>query len=660
MDMERRRARGKVEQKKINTHIQIGVGFLWLALLVIFFRYGWLQFVQGDEMENRVRQQTGEEQVMPTPRGQILDRNGREMAISLIMKSLFVDPNNVPDANDVAAKLAPLIGMTEKQILDDIAQGGGFVWVKHYLSTDEVAAVKKLIRDEDYNCLGFVDELKRSYPNDMLAANVLGFVGTDDVGLDGIEQAYDKQIKGSREEAFIQTDNYHGFPILGSIFTKRRYDGDQCKTIQLTIDNTMQFIVEQALNEAMIDTNPASITAVVMDPKTGEVLAMASRPSYDPNNFEKYSPEIWKNRAVSVIYEPGSTFKSIVAAAALQEQVVTPNQVFHDPGYVMVSERRIQNWNGESFGTVTFTDIVKHSLNTGFAQVGLDLGGEKLTEYAKRFGFGEPTGIELPGEESGILFDPSEMRDSDMATMAIGQSIAVTPIQLVTAMSAIANDGVLMKPHIVKTVYNADGSVFEEIKPNQVRRAIESVTDKTLIGLLEQVVATGGGAKAQVKGYRIAGKTGTAQKARLDGAGYMDGRYIASFCGFAPVEDPQLCLLVVIDDPSGIYYGGQIAAPVASRIFSQLLRHLRIEPSSDPFQGREEEKVKSDGSQSAESQRVVVPEVIGMDAAEATLTLDAGGLKIRPDGHGIAKSQNIEPNTVVARGSEVVVHFEPQ
>lgn len=660
MDMERRRELGKAEQKKVSAHIGIGAFILWLGLFVITVRYGWLQLVQGDAMETRIRMESGEELVNPTPRGPILDRNGRELAVSLMLKSLFVDPNNVQNPQELASKLAPLINLPEQKILDAVAQGGGFVWVKHYLSTDEVQAVKKLIRDEGYNCLGFNDELKRSYPNNLLAANVLGFVGTDDVGLDGIEQAFDKLIKGSREETFVQTDNYHGFPILSSIFSKRRYEGDQCKTIQLTIDSTAQFIVEQALDEAMLETSPESVTAIVMRPKTGEILAMASRPSYDPNKFDEYPAEVWKNRAVSVIYEPGSTFKSIVAAAALQEKIVTPNQVFHDPGYVMVSERRIQNWNGESFGMVTFTDIVKHSLNTGFAQVGLDLGSNKLTEYAKLFGFGEPTGIELPGEESGILFDPDDMRDSDMATMAIGQSIAVTPLQLVTAMSAIANDGILMKPHIVKSVYNADGSVYSETKPQQVRRAIESVTDKTLVGLLEQVVATGGGAKAQVKGYRIAGKTGTAEKARHDGAGYMDGHYIASFCGFAPVEDPEICLLVVIDDPLGIYYGGQIAAPVASRIFSQLLRHLQIEPSSDPFQGSEKDNVKSDGSQSAEMQRVVVPEVSGLDAAEASLQLEAAGLKMRADGHGIAVGQDVEPNTVVPRGSVVVVKFEPK
>jgi stage V sporulation protein D (sporulation-specific penicillin-binding protein) len=404
-----------------------------------------------------------------------------------------------------------------------------------------------------------------------------------------------------------------------------------------------------------------------MNPKTGEVLAMATRPSYNPNKFWDYQPEAWKNKAVSFIYEPGSTFKAVVAAAALQEKTVTPNQVFVDPGYVMVSGRRIQNWSGTSFGTVTFTDVVKQSLNTGFAQVGLRLGAGNLIKYAKAFGFGVPTGIDLPAEEGGILFNPEDMRDSDIATMSIGQSIAVTPLQLVTAMSAIANDGVLLKPHIIKSVRNADGSTYEERDTTEVRRTIDSATDKTLVGLLEQVVASGGGSKAAVKGYRIGGKTGTAQKIREDGSGYMEGRYIASFCGFAPVEDPQLTVLVMIDDPgTGNYYGGQIAAPVASRIFAQLFRYLHIEPSSDPFAGMapsksSQPKAKTDTTYTGEipDGKVVVPSFAGKSLREAARLAADRGLSFESDGSGYAAGQSIPLNTLVDKGSSITVYFKP-
>ncbi|MBQ2087518.1 MAG: peptidoglycan glycosyltransferase, partial [Selenomonas sp.] len=581
----------KLEQHNVQQRVAFLAAIMLGCVILLIFRYGWLQLVQGNSLGERMKAQVGQDYAIQSPRGAILDRNGRELAVSTMTKSLYIDPSHVENPQEVAANLAPLIGKSEQDILDDIAVGGGFVWVKRRMEQAEYEAVRQLIREKNYvSCLNFRDEAKRYYPNDVLAANVIGFVGTDDKGLDGVEQALDKMLKGEVKETYLTTDRQDR-PILDSIFSsRRRYAGDACKTIELTIDSSIQFIVEQELDRAIAENNPKAVTCVVMDPKTGEVLAMASRPSYNPNRFWDYNPEIWKNRAVSFIYEPGSTFKSVVAGAALQEKVVTPNQVFVDPGYVMVSGRRIQNWNGESFGTVTFTDVVKQSLNTGFAQVGLRLGADRLMSYAKNFGFGEPTGIDLPGEESGILFNPEDMRESDMATSAIGQSIAVTPLQLVTAMSAIANDGVLLKPHIVKSIRNADGSMYEERGKKEVRRVIDSATDKTLMGLLEQVVASGGGSKAAVRGYRIAGKTGTAQKIREDGSGYMDGRYIASFCGFAPVEDPKLTVLVMIDDPgTGNFYGGQIAAPVAGRIFAQLMRYMHIEPSSDPFAGMEAE-----------------------------------------------------------------------
>ena len=333
----------------------------------------------------------------------------------------------------------------------------------------------------------------------------------------------------------------------------------------------------------------------------------------------------------------------------------------------MVSGRRIQNWNGASFGTVTFTDVVKQSLNTGFAQVGLRLGAENLMKYAKLFGFGEPTGIGLPGEESGILFDPKDMRASDIATTAIGQSIAVTPLQLVRAMAAIANDGVVLKPHIVKSIKNADGSTYMETQREEVGRALESATDKTLVGLLEQVVASGGGKKAAVKGYRIAGKTGTAQKIRPDGTGYMEGRYIASFCGFAPVEDPQVVVLVLIDDPgTGNFYGGQIAAPVAQRIFAQLLRYLKVEPSTDPFADMEKKERKKPRPAPAAGYEgevptgmIVMPDFSGLSIRAAAARAAQAGLQFESRGSGQATGQSVPANTLVEQGTRVIVNFSP-
>lgn len=663
--------------KNIRSTLQGRIGYVALVmigvLVILVFRYAYLQIVQGDALAQRMRDQSGYEFRIQSLRGAILDRSGKELAVSSMTKSLFVDPNHVYDTHtpeEIASDIAPLIGLTEQDILDDIARGGGFVWVKRRLEHTEYEAVRAVIREKGYSdCLGFQNEAKRYYPNDALAANVIGFVGTDDEGLDGVEQALDPLLKGEVREERLTVDGQRR-PILDSIFAGRRvYGSDYCKTVSLTIDSTIQFMVEQELDRAMAENNPDSITAIVMDPKTGEILAMASRPSYNPNRFWEYPQENWKNRAVSFIYEPGSTFKAVVAGAALQEGIVTPNQVFFDPGYVMVSGRRIQNWSNESYGAVTFTDIVKKSLNTGFAQVGLSLGAEKMMHYTRVFGFGERTGIDLPGEEEGILFNADDMRDSDIATTAIGQSIAVTPLQLVTAMAAIANGGTLMHPYIVREIRNPDGSIYEERAPREIRRVLEPTVDRTLIGLLEQVVASGGGKKAGVKGYRIAGKTGTAQKIRRETAGYLEGRYIASFCGFAPVEDPIFTVLVMIDDPRGVdFYGGQIAAPVASRIFTQLLRYAHVEPSSNTFaeitgeteKGRsDDEEKRMEAAATPPEGKAVVPDFTGLSLREAARLAELRGLTFESEGTGAAVSQSLSVNDIVDQGERVKVYFHP-
>ena len=672
--------------------IQRRITKLVLALLglmsVVVLRYAWLQLVQGSELAERMRYQVGHDYSVQSPRGTIVDRNGRELAVSTMTKSLFVDPNHVENPQELAKDLSPLIDKSEADILEDIAVGGGFSWVKRRLEQAEYEAVRALIRKKGYAvCLGFRDEAKRYYPNDVLAANVLGFVGTDDKGLDGIEQALDKYIKGEVTESFIYADMQER-PILESIFTPHGYQGDRCKTIQLTIDSAIQFIVEQELDKAMAENDPVAITCIVMDPRTGEVLAMANRPSYNPNRFWDYDQEVWKNKSVSYLYEPGSTFKAVVAGALLQEGIVAPNQVFVDPGYVIFSGKKIQNWNGASFGTVTFADVVKQSLNTGFAIFGYDLGANKLIDYARLFGFGELTGIELPGEEAGILYEPQDMVDSDIATMSIGQSIAVTPLQLITAFCAIANDGILLKPHIVKSIKNANGSTYAETHVEEVRRTIDSATDKTLVGLLEQVVAAGGGRKATVRGYRVAGKTGTAQKVSEYGTGYSEGKYIASFCGFAPVENPQIALLVMIDEPYGTFYGGQIAAPVAGRIFSQVFRYMRIEPSDAPLgldadeisdevgtgdasiqgmpQRREpapkeiEPKVETPKQEEQLDPNLArVPSFQGKSIREAARLANEAGLAFEADGSGFAVDQSIAAGEIVDKGTAVKVHFSP-
>lgn len=635
---------------------------LILTGVALSARMAWVQLVQGKELTAKAQLQLQEKKPLQSPRGTIYDRNARELAVSSLTKSLYAHPRQLsPDAGTVAAGLAPLLGMKPGALAEQLRSDAGFVWIKRTMDKEEADKVTAYIKAQQFKGFGFIEESKRYYPNDRLAAHVLGFVGTDDAGLDGIEMILDKTIKGELSQQTVETDSY-GIPIFKSIFTfASRKEG---KSVTLTLDSTMQFIVEESLEQAMQRTKAKGATAIVMNPKTGEILAMANRPSYNPNLFYRYGPAEWKNRAVSNIYEPGSTFKAIVAAAALQEGVVKPLDRFQDNGYVEVSGRRIKNWDGGSYGNISFLDIIKNSINTGFVQVGARVGAARLNEYARAFGFGKATDIELPGEEDGLLFETQAMRESDLATMSIGQSIAVTPLQLLTAISAIANDGVLVKPYIVKEIRNADGTVDRSGETRQIRQAISPETARTLIGMLEKVVSEGGAKKAAVSGYRFAGKTGTAERLK-SGGGYEEGRYIASFVGFGPVEDVQLAALIVIDDPSGIYYGGEVAAPVFSDIMTKILRYLNVKPAAGsdwtpPAKGPERVPAAPANATAVPAGKVLVPPVAGKSIRETAELLSKAGLACNPVGTGIAVRQSIAPNTIVSSGTEVTVWFEPK
>ncbi|GMA99864.1 penicillin-binding transpeptidase domain-containing protein [Pelosinus sp. IPA-1] len=630
-------------------------------VLILLGRIGWLQFVNGERMTAKMAMQVKESKVLQSPRGTIYDRNGRELAISSLTKSLYADPSEIKDPDAIVSLLSTLLEMNPVDLREKLTTGGRFIWIKRMIEPVVAQKIQAVIKEADIKGLVFLEESKRYYPNDNLAAQVLGFVGTDDIGLDGMEMALDNVIKGKSTEHSVDTDS-RGTPIFKSIFTFT--PPKQGKNVYLTLDSAIQFIVEQSLDKAMIANKPRGATVIVMNPHTGEILAMANRPTYNPNQFYKYSDQEWKNRAVAYNYEPGSTFKSIVSAAALQEGKLTPEERFTDAGFVEVSGRRIQNWSGESYGNISFVTVIEQSINTCFVQIGMRLGAYKLTEYAKLFGFGKATGIELPGEEEGLLFDPKDMRDSDVATMSIGQSIAVTPLQLITAVSAIANEGVLLKPHIIKEIRNADGSIDQEVTTQTVRQAITPETARILTGLMEKVVSEGGGKKAFVKGYRFAGKTGTAEKLQDNGSGYSAGRYVASFVGFGPVEDPQVAVLVVLDDPQGVYYGGEIAAPIAGEILGQIMRHLAIYPQITyqvPSPKEPPQPVRDVSTEiKAPPGKVVVPNVTGKSIREAGDKITQIGLSIVPIGTGVAVRQSIAENTIVESGTEITIYFEPR
>lgn len=631
----------KQSSQKRHTHNRAALLFGLIMLFGIFVcgRLFWVQVVRGGEFAEMDMNQTEENRPIQSPRGTIYDRNGKVLAVSTVVQSMYADPkvlNRSPEA--LADILLPYMDIKREDLIERLHRDTRFVWLERLLDKSESDAIKNILQQEKIEGIYFVEESKRYYPNGNLLAQVLGFVGIDDKGLDGIESVVDSMIRGDSVNLKLTTSR-HGVPILESNLAQMMPDKE--RSVYLTIDANIQFFAERALDRAMGRTKSAGGTIIVMDPRTGEILAMASRPTYDPNHFTEWSETQFRNRAVVNLYEPGSTFKPIIAAAALASGTVTPDTVFHDTGAVHASGHVIKNWDEEGYGDVRLEDIIKHSINTGFAELGLKVGGAVLTDYAKRFGFGKKTGIELPGEGSGILFNPEDMRASDTATMSIGQSIAVTPLQMIQAYGALANDGQMMKPHVIDKVKNPDGSVYKDYPNEKVGEPISKQVAQTLMPMLEKVVSEGGGIKARVPGYRLAGKTGTAQKLDTVHGGYLDGRYIASFIGFGPIERPEVVCLVVLDDPEGVYYGGQIAAPVFAEVMTQIMRYKGLHPTvSEAFTGKELPPIEKElPVRHTESGEIVVPNLVGRRLREVLDWGQRAGVTIVPQGDGVVVNQ---------------------
>lgn len=633
------------------------------AAAVVLLRLFWVQIVEHDRFSAWSLRQTRDMQELYSERDTIYDRGGKPLAFSIMVKSLYADPGMMNIAPEEAARLlAPVIHESEGELLEKMSRDTRFVWLERVMDPDMTEAVKKVLKQYNMKGFGFIEESRRYYPNGGLLANVLGFVGIDGKGLDGLEKSLEDVLSGGVNKKLLLMDA-RGNPILHS--TTASYTGKESREVWLTIDESMQFFAERALDRAMESTHARGGIVIMMDPKTGGILAMVNRPSYDPNHFYRATENEFKNRAVIDIYEPGSTFKPIIAATALDAGTYTEDIVWHDPGKITASGHTIQNWDDESYGDVRLVDILKFSVNTGFAHVGLLTGGDILTEYAKRFGFGKPTGIELPGEGSGILFDPEEMRPIDVATMSIGQGIAVTPLQMVQAYSAIANGGKMVKPHIIDKIRNADGSVYKETMTEISGTPVKEKTADAVRAMMEKEVSEGGGGNARVPGYNMCGKTGTAQKIDPVKGGYLEGQYIASFCGFGPAEDPRVICLVVLDDPQGMYYGGMVAAPVFSEIMSQTMRYMGIHPleahpgkETAPPPAEEENGLPPLPERGAEV--VTVPDFRGWSMRDVGEWLSGAGLKFRPDGSGFADSQTPPPWSGVPRGTAVDVHFSPE
>lgn len=640
-----------------NKRIEYTVRVLLCIAVVLVGRLFFLQIIDKSDLQAKNLSQVQVDRKLQSPRGTIYDRNGRPLAMSVVTKSLYADPKMIKQSpSEVAELIAPYVTMSKEDIVKSLQEDTAFVWIDRMMEPEKSKAIAQLIEDKNLEGLNFVEESKRYYPNGNLAAQVLGFVGTDDKGLDGLEMVLDDELKGGIQKELVATDR-KGNAIFGSVLSK--FLPDKGKSVTLTIDATIQFIAERALDKAMVDTGAKHASVIVMDPKNGEILAMANRPSYDPNNYNQSGEEAFKNIAVTNLYEPGSTFKPIIASAALAAGKWKLDTVYNDKGAFAANGHIIRNWNGEGYGPVRLLDILKYSLNTGMAEIGTTTGADILSKYVRDYGFGSETGIELPGEGEGILYNPDDMSKLDVATMSIGQGIAVTPLQMVRAFGALANGGAMMKPHIIKSYSNSQGDVTSTTETSVVGQPVPAETVKTIVDILEKEVSEGGGTKAMVEGYHFAGKTGTAQKLDTKHGGYLDGQYIASFIGFGPVEDPKFVVLVVIDDPQkGSYYGSQIVAPVFKDIVSQLVRYYQMSPyvkESTPVAVKAantlpEPKPGSDGS-------VTLPNFTGFTYGEVRDWLHKAGLAFKPDGTGTATSQDESSGTTVQAGTAITVHF---
>ncbi len=659
--------------------------FLCVIVVLLFsgvlLRLAWLQIWKSEELGKMAATQIAADITKNNPRGKILDRDGEELAVSIMTSSLYVDPQEMVDSphgkkqqrpvRDVkrlgAELLAPVLEISESKLYDLFSSEGRFLWVKRTIDPKEAEQLKKIIKDNDLPGLHFLEESKRYYTKKRAAAQVLGFVGTDDVGLSGIEHTLDSVLRGAETRHATFFDAL-GRQILGKEQQPRQ---QKLSTVYLTLDSKMQYVLEDAMDDALQRTKARGAAAIIMNPYTGEILGMASRPTFDPNHFGDFSAESWSNKGISMIYEPGSVFKPIVACMGLTEEMITPNTLIQDDGKIKVADRVIHNWDYKwelkGKGLIPFSDIIKYSINTGMVQIGMELGAHKLTNYSKRFGFGEPTNIELPGEESGILYEAKNMYEPDVATMAIGQGIAVTPLQMLRAICAIANGGELLEPYIVKKIVAPNGDVIQEGKKKVVRRVISEETAAQMRKMMEAVVQGGGGKTAAIKGYRIAGKTGTAEKLSEKG-GYAEGKYIASFVGFVPADKPQYAMLVMLDTPQGAFYGSQVCGPVFRDTLQQILVAKGIQPHSGEGLPSFEELNVPVAKQVKEQVvpqillmpdgKIKLPDFKGIDMRHAAGLIRQGRLRLKPHGSGQAYKQQPAPGSIVPEGSTIEIWFK--
>jgi cell division protein FtsI (penicillin-binding protein 3) len=640
--------------------------FFLVIFVALISRAFQIQVLSRENLKTLAERQHVKTLKVEPERGIIFDRNGEKFAVSVLVDSVCADPSKISNLSAVSAKLSPILQTDENKLLNRLSTSKNFCWLARKIPPDQARQVDDLKIDGIFT----IKEPKRFYPNGELAGRLIGFVGLDSTGLEGLELKYDPYLKGSAEKLVWGRDA-KGHRLYSRIEKVSTQQTDSHNII-LTIDSRLQHLVESNLSEAIQAKGAKGGFAIVMDPKTGEILALADQPGFDPNSFSSYSVGKGKNKAITDCFDPGSTFKPFLVAAALEEGIVKETDMFNcENGTYRIADRVIHEAQRKKHGALSVHDILKYSSNIGCVKISEKLGKEKFYEYITKFGFGSKTGIDIPGESGGLLRALQSWTRVDASTIAFGQGISVTAIQLITALSAIANHGVLMKPYIVRAVVDKQGQVINKFTPTPVRNVISPLTAKRLTAMLTDVVGEpdGTGKRAKIDNVSVAGKTGTSQKFDFVRHVYSSERVRTSFMGFFPSEDPQVVILVTLDEPQRDKWGGVAAAPVFKNIGEQILTCIKTNIRKTPPPAPEEEKtddheiirlvsMPGNSVKPAEPEDdSIMPDFRGMSMRNVLKKANEREIEIQVIGSGWAIAQEPSPGTSILSGRTCAIRF---
>ena len=654
-----------VKKKMLIILIVFVLGFLYVLGYVTYW-----QLARGSELSQLALEQQTRDKTINSKRGAILDRNGNVLAASVAVETLTASPVDVKKNDEaietISQDIAKILELEYTDVYDKLNRNTSYVVIKRKMDKAVGDKVRKYLNDNNMMGFSLITDTKRYYPYDNLASHVIGFAGMDNQGLAGIELEYDSYLKGASGRLITASD------ASGSAMPfdyEKLIDPEDGLNVVLTIDENIQRIAEKYIEQAVEENQLANgACCIVMEVKTGEILAMTTKPDFNLNDpfvltneetleaineipegeerTKKYSEELnklWRNKAVVDAYEPGSTFKIFTSAMAIEENVITSNELFYCNGYKSVANYNINCWKHGGHGPQNFKRAVQNSCNPAFIEIGARVGASKFYEYMSGLGFREKTGIDLPGEDIGLMHERSGFNEVELATYSFGQGFTVTPIQMITAVNAIANDGMMIKPHIVKRFVDSEGNVVKEFGKENIRQIVSQSTSKQLREVLESVVSEGSGSGAYIRGYRVGGKTGTSEKIPRG-----NSKYVASFIGIAPSDEPEIICLVLLDEPTtGVYFGGIIATPVARSIMEETLAYLGIEPSYTV--------------EELATMETTVPNVVGMTIEEANKVLSSASLKYALDGgESVVLNQLPKAGVKVNQNSIVMLYTEEE